>query len=988
MVIVATDVEGIFRLSGSEKRIKELRTAFNTPERYGKGLDWTGYTVHDAANILRRYFNQLPEPIIPLEFYERFREPLRNHQSQAVGPMDNQSPIVGDFDANKAIRTYQKLITELPALNRQLLLYILDLLAVFASKSDLNKMTTSNLSAIFQPGILSHPSHAMSPNEYRLSQDVLIFLIDKQDHFLIGMQGTAADAQTVKDVESGPPTPVHGRTSSGKVKTLGRSGSAASKLSGVRRSVSVSSRQSRGSAAASPLSPSMPSPLTMTPGVGISRSNTVPSKRGSAAVGSRRMQPSEPSTPELTTPSPEPTPYQEEELSTPKAIAPVGILPNMPIPAPPHVVSASSSETQTPLASPSDLTRTSLANDSKTQLVADQSRTGPTEISAQPAGSRTSGFANFLNPSKERPTERSSTDKEQRKPNKLQKKRVPSPIPGGSSSARNSQISMEGAEDALRSQSRGRITPLPSPGIAAVNMSSILGSPSDRHETQQQAEGSVGAMSPALIGLNSIATPRSPSYTYSTTARAGPENPEMSPANSLRSHSTTTGDELDRGVIPMSLDAIVPSDRDLFETNPEKEKEKRRRWFSRGRTGSGSSTGAPAIAQQSLQPIGASDPARMSRSSFGSATGPITNMAPTSAPSQSGIGDTPMPEATLVTSNPMSDQTSSTRKSMALDRSGGTVSSNDEERDRQNQKNPIKWIQSKMAERAERKEEKEKLREMERAKSPGADSSRMIEAGSLSAQALVGKDGGAPADEKGGRGKSFDLIRGKDRGERMKSMDVPRRTSTAIKEKDAAQRLREDEERGRERSREAASGAKSAAAAAAAAAVAVPAGSANQAASTPMAVTDVGSGPGPGAPVGAALSAASVGQPIVPPVSTTAAKTAAERSTTAVVATITPGAIDPVRAAAIATSTPVGGVSPPTPTGKRPSMLDITAPYAGETPPLAASTPPTLSTSAYATPLERLEDSASKQLGVPEVSEPQPTGAVAARPEEMPGQAI
>ena len=171
--MTATDVEGIFRLAGSEKRIKELKVAFDSPDRFGKGLDWTGYTVHDAANILRRYFNQLPEPIVPLDFYERFRNPLRDHQAQAVGHIEAQSPSVGDFDHETAIKVYQNLITELPPLNRQLLLYILDLLAVFASKSDLNKMTTANLAAIFQPGILSHPNHDMAPQEYRLSQETL-----------------------------------------------------------------------------------------------------------------------------------------------------------------------------------------------------------------------------------------------------------------------------------------------------------------------------------------------------------------------------------------------------------------------------------------------------------------------------------------------------------------------------------------------------------------------------------------------------------------------------------------------------------------------------------------------------------------------------------------------------------------------------------------------------------------------------------------------
>ena len=112
--------------------------------------------MHDAANILRRYFNQLPEPIIPLDFYDRFRDPLRNHQSQAVGQIEGQSPAIGDFDHASTIRVYQHIITELPPLNRQLLLYILDLLAVFASKSDLNKMTTPNLAAIFQPGSMEY----------------------------------------------------------------------------------------------------------------------------------------------------------------------------------------------------------------------------------------------------------------------------------------------------------------------------------------------------------------------------------------------------------------------------------------------------------------------------------------------------------------------------------------------------------------------------------------------------------------------------------------------------------------------------------------------------------------------------------------------------------------------------------------------------------------------------------------------------------------
>jgi hypothetical protein len=265
-------------LSGSEKRIKELQKIFNSPDRYGKGLDWTGYTVHDAANILRRYLNQLPEPIIPLDFYDRFREPLRGYQSHAVGLMDGPSEATSKFDPERVIKTYQLLITHVPPLNRQLLLYILDLLAVFASKSDLNKMPTENLALIFQPGILSHPNHNMAPAEYRLSQDVLIFLIEHQDYFLIGMQGTAADEKTVQEVESGPPTPQNRSSTPRHSKsTVVRSGSNSSRTGGVRRSVSASSRRSKNSAAQSPVGSDYQTP-TASPvvGPGVQRSNTLP----------------------------------------------------------------------------------------------------------------------------------------------------------------------------------------------------------------------------------------------------------------------------------------------------------------------------------------------------------------------------------------------------------------------------------------------------------------------------------------------------------------------------------------------------------------------------------------------------------------------------------------------------------------------------------------------------------------------------------------
>ncbi|KAK8163781.1 hypothetical protein IWX90DRAFT_415608 [Phyllosticta citrichinensis] len=481
----AVDVEGIFRLSGSEKRIKELREAFNSPDRYGKGLDWAGYTVHDAANILRRYFNQLPEPIIPLEFYERFREPLRDHQAQAVGPMDGQRETVGDFDMDRAIREYQRLITELPPLNRQLLLYILDLLAVFASKSDLNKMTTANLAAIFQPGILSHPNHDMSPPDYRLSQDVLIFLIENQDNFLIGMQGTAADQKTVDEVESGPPspsskTPVTPNRS--KTHSLGRSTSNASagaesvRQQGImRRNVSVSSRKSKASGSVTAASPASGA------STGLHRSNTVPSKRSPAIIPQRFSR-------EYSESHNSPRSPAGASLSIPESNRP-----SRPPPSPTHIISPPSSNDTTPLAAPPSVTSATGLLPSRETPQKGRVDNSDREM---PGGFRS--FTNMFSASPGSDTEQ----KEKRRPNKLQKKRAPSTNPSAASSTHSLHGTLPGGAPP---------SPLP-PNVAA-------GTPI-KEQTQPSA------------------MPESSPPKQQQPTSANPLQPSMSPSASTRSHST------------------------------------------------------------------------------------------------------------------------------------------------------------------------------------------------------------------------------------------------------------------------------------------------------------------------------------------------------------------------------------------------------------------------------------------------------------------
>lgn len=168
-------------MSGSFSHISRLLEIFDAAPEYGQGFDFDGYTCHDVANLLRRYIIRLPESIIPPAAYESFREPLRGFGMQIVDP--SRGTEVPCFDHWKAISTYQALIAGLEECRRNLLLYLLKLLALFSSKSDYNHMTSSNLATIFHMGVLSHPKHATAVREYRLNQRVLRFLIDNERYF-------------------------------------------------------------------------------------------------------------------------------------------------------------------------------------------------------------------------------------------------------------------------------------------------------------------------------------------------------------------------------------------------------------------------------------------------------------------------------------------------------------------------------------------------------------------------------------------------------------------------------------------------------------------------------------------------------------------------------------------------------------------------------------------------------------------------------------
>jgi hypothetical protein len=152
-----------------------LQEVFDHPPTYGKGYNWVDplyATPYDAAQLIIRYVKSLPDPIVPGAYYHRFSRVLI------------EQPLV-----EQQVKLYRHLITEIPPLNRQLLLYILDMLAVIVSKSDENHVSGAALTEQFRSGILRNPQVGDLAH-VGIEVNVIDFLIANQDSFLIGFESS------------------------------------------------------------------------------------------------------------------------------------------------------------------------------------------------------------------------------------------------------------------------------------------------------------------------------------------------------------------------------------------------------------------------------------------------------------------------------------------------------------------------------------------------------------------------------------------------------------------------------------------------------------------------------------------------------------------------------------------------------------------------------------------------------------------------------
>ncbi|KAF6361054.1 Rho GTPase activating protein 15 [Rhinolophus ferrumequinum] len=129
------DVDGIYRVSGNLATIQKLRFIVNQEEKLN--LDDSQWEdIHVVTGALKMFFRELPEPLFPYSFFERFLEAIKKQ------------------DNNTRIEAMKSLVQKLPPPNRDTMKVLFGHLTKIVAKASKNLMSTQSLGIVFGPTLL------------------------------------------------------------------------------------------------------------------------------------------------------------------------------------------------------------------------------------------------------------------------------------------------------------------------------------------------------------------------------------------------------------------------------------------------------------------------------------------------------------------------------------------------------------------------------------------------------------------------------------------------------------------------------------------------------------------------------------------------------------------------------------------------------------------------------------------------------------------
>lgn len=163
------DVEGIYRKSGGNSQVQQVRDAFerhaNEPSLVNEVIGDPDMDIHAVTSGLKQYFRKLPSPLITYDVYDKLLAATQ------IPPENREDRVAVIKDAVKS----------LPRVHYEVLEYLMSHLGRIVDLKEENLMTSTNCAVVFAPTIMRPESIARELGDTKAKNEVVTLMVEEEE---------------------------------------------------------------------------------------------------------------------------------------------------------------------------------------------------------------------------------------------------------------------------------------------------------------------------------------------------------------------------------------------------------------------------------------------------------------------------------------------------------------------------------------------------------------------------------------------------------------------------------------------------------------------------------------------------------------------------------------------------------------------------------------------------------------------------------------
>lgn len=156
------DVEGIYRKSGGNSQVQQVKDWFENPHQ-DFDLSDPDLDIHAVTSGLKQYFRRLPNPLITYEVYDRLLETTSIQ------------------DRDERVEAMQTALEYLPRVHYETLEYLMRHLTRVVQQEKQNLMTSLNIAVVFAPTIMRPESLNRELSDTKMKNEAVTWMVENCD---------------------------------------------------------------------------------------------------------------------------------------------------------------------------------------------------------------------------------------------------------------------------------------------------------------------------------------------------------------------------------------------------------------------------------------------------------------------------------------------------------------------------------------------------------------------------------------------------------------------------------------------------------------------------------------------------------------------------------------------------------------------------------------------------------------------------------------